>query len=256
MGHIQFVGRLFENTYRVNRHTHDFWEVVIYTKGSGYVDIADSHLEFKEEDVFVIPPNVPHTDYSEVGFQNYHCNFIDNNFHYTEHKKFRDTENNSFLVTMEQLYYEFNLKRKNYINILNCLYNLLYQYIIVLSEEKEENKYVTFIINEILANFTDPNYNVSETISKIPMTDDYIRKLFFDETGKTPLQYLTSHRIFTAKQLLSLPNQAGLNIREIAWRSGYQDAYYFSRVFKKETGCSPKRWKKDDQSLEEQNIQF
>ena len=54
MGHIQFVGRLFENTYRVNRHTHDFWEVVIYTKGSGYVDIADSHLEFKEEDVFVI----------------------------------------------------------------------------------------------------------------------------------------------------------------------------------------------------------
>ncbi|MGN1410737.1 MAG: AraC family ligand binding domain-containing protein, partial [Eubacteriales bacterium] len=104
MAHIQYVGRLFENTYRVSCHTHDCWEVVLYTQGPGVVEIAGEHMEFTGRDIFVIPPNVPHTDYSENGFQNYHCHFIDEDFRYTNFLKFRDTENNSFLLTMEQLY--------------------------------------------------------------------------------------------------------------------------------------------------------
>lgn len=64
------------------------------------------------------------------------------------------------------------------------------------------NQYVEFIINEILNNISNKAYNVSETVSRIPLTEDYIRKLFLRETGKTPLQYLAYKRIDTAKQLL------------------------------------------------------
>ncbi|MGN1408973.1 MAG: helix-turn-helix transcriptional regulator, partial [Eubacteriales bacterium] len=142
-------------------------------------------------------------------------------------------------------------KRKNYVNILDCLYNLMYNYIIALSEEPEKNEYVAFVISEILANISNPNYDVTRTIQKIPLTDDYIRKLFFKETGKTPLQYLTNQRINTAKQLLSLPNHAGLLIKEIALRSGFSDCYYFSRVFKKATGCSPEQWTNENRVISE-----
>jgi len=243
MSHIQFVGRLFETTYRVNRHTHDYWEVVLYTAGSGIVEIGDACIEFTQKDVFVIPPNVPHTDYSDSGFQNYHYNFLDENFRHTGYLQFRDTDD-SFLRAMEQLYHEYFTKRKNYSNILDCLYNLLYHYILSMSEETEKNEYVAFIINEILKNISNPNYDVAHTIQKVPLTDDYIRKLFLQETGKTPLQYLTAQRISTAKRLLSLPDHAGLRIKEIAWRSGFSDCYYFSRAFKKATGCSPGQWNK------------
>jgi YesN/AraC family two-component response regulator len=35
-----------------------------------------------------------------------------------------------------------------------------------------------------------------------------------------------------------------LSVQEIAVRTGYGDAYYFSRIFKKVTGLSPKSYRK------------
>ena len=58
MPKIKYVGRLYENTYRINLHTHDFWEIVRYTKGSGLVEIDGEIIPFQENDIFAIPPNV------------------------------------------------------------------------------------------------------------------------------------------------------------------------------------------------------
>ena len=35
----KYVGRLFNSTYRVKVHTHELWEGVYYTDGSGIVEI-------------------------------------------------------------------------------------------------------------------------------------------------------------------------------------------------------------------------
>lgn len=113
MAKVKYVGHLFEKTYRVDVHTHDFWEVVLYTKGSGLVEIKDDIIPFQENDIFVIPPNVPHTDYSEQGFQNYHYTFTDENFTRGTYIKFHDTENNDFLTIVKQLYREYHLKRSH-----------------------------------------------------------------------------------------------------------------------------------------------
>lgn len=135
MPKIKYVGRLYENTYRINLHTHDFWEIVRYTKGSGLVEIDGEIIPFQENDIFAIPPNVPHTDYSDTGFQNYHYTFNDDDFNRLSYMKFPDTENNDFLTIMKQLYHEYHLKRKNYQNIIDSLYTVLFHYILALSEE-------------------------------------------------------------------------------------------------------------------------
>ena len=110
------------------------------------------------------------------------------------------------------------------------------------------------VINEIISNISNPDYEIQQTLQKVPLTEDYFRKLFFQETGKTPLQYLTQKRISYAKQLLCLQAHSGISIQEIAWRSGFADNYYFSRVFKKVTGVSPKYWAEcDKQKAEEDN---
>ncbi|HIU30456.1 MAG TPA: helix-turn-helix domain-containing protein [Candidatus Egerieisoma faecipullorum] len=254
MPKIKYVGRLYENTYRINLHTHDFWEIVRYTKGSGLVEIDGEIIPFQENDIFAIPPNVPHTDYSDTGFQNYHYTFNDDDFNRLSYMKFQDTENNDFLTIMAQLYHEYHLKRKNYQNIIDSLYTVLFHYILALSEEAESNQYVAFVINEIISNISNPDYEIQQTLQKVPLTEDYFRKLFFQETGKTPLQYLTQKRISYAKQLLCLQAHSGISIQEIAWRSGFADNYYFSRVFKKVTGVSPKYWAEcDKQKAEEDN---
>lgn len=63
-----------------------------------------------------------------------------------------------------------------------------------------------------------------------------LTSLFERQMGVTPNMYLTDLRIQHAKLLLRTSN---LSVAHIAERIGYKDHFYFSRVFKKETGLSP-----------------
>lgn len=239
---INYVGRLFENTFKVEAHSHSTWEVVYYTSGDGYVDIGDEKIPFSENDIFVIPPNTLHTDYAPNGFRNYHYNLSEFDFNRDGYLKFKDDENKGFLRIIAQLYYEYHLKRNNWQNIVNSLCDVLNQYMLAFSEELHENKYVEKVINEIIYNFSDTNFNISDVIDATHLNKDYFRRLFIKCTGKTPLQMLTLKRITFAKQLLLNQKKTNMLISEIAWRCGFSDYYYFSRVFKKETGMSPKCW--------------
>ncbi len=71
-------------------------------------------------------------------------------------------------------------------------------------------------------------------------TPAYLSKLFRDYRKVTPSAYITSLRIDRAKDLLSAPDP--LSVKEVAAAVGYEDPLYFSKVFKKETGVSPKNY--------------
>src|SRR5699024_3437744 len=58
-------------------------------------------------------------------------------------------------------------------------------------------------------------------------------------TGYAPLQYITHKRIEKAKYLLLT---SAASIADIASEFGYQDMYYFSRIFKQTVGISPKKF--------------
>lgn len=63
----------------------------------------------------------------------------------------------------------------------------------------------------------------------------FIRR-FKAETGKTPLKYRTGLIIERAEDLLM---KTEMNVAETAALLGFDDALYFSRIFRKETGMSP-----------------
>ena len=68
----------------------------------------------------------------------------------------------------------------------------------------------------------------------------YISKIFKSETGDTPINRLIDIRLEKAKQLL----EEGGSIQEVAAEVGYEDAYHFSKLFKKHYGVSPSKVKK------------
>ena len=248
MNKVNYAGRLTESTYKVGTHTHDSWELVYYTAGSGTVEIADGVWSFKARDVFLIPPGVPHSDYADGGFQNYHYNFNDNDFVRGSFLKFTDTEPDEFFPLVELLYREYHLKRQNYHNIIDGLHDVIMQYAVSASASREDpgNPYVARIINDIINNISNPHYRVSSAFDDIPFAPDYFRQVFQKTTGYSPLQYLTFKRISYAKQLLRLNYPGSMSIQEIGRRSGFVDSYYFSRIFKKETGLSPKDWARSE----------
>ena len=57
----------------------------------------------------------------------------------------------------------------------------------------------------------------------------------------TPYQYYIQLKIHKAESLLE---QENITVKEAAHRMGFDDQYYFSRLFKNKTGVSPSEWKK------------
>ena len=70
----------------------------------------------------------------------------------------------------------------------------------------------------------------------------YISKIFKSEIGDTPIRHLINIRLEKAKELLE--SGSGSSIQAVAAMVGYDDAYHFSKLFKKRYGISPSQAKK------------
>ncbi len=75
---------------------------------------------------------------------------------------------------------------------------------------------------------------------ELSITASYLSRLFKDKTGVNFKDYLKDFRINIAKNKLK---HSDLKIYEIAEDIGYRDQAYFSDVFKKTVGCSPKEYR-------------
>lgn len=69
----------------------------------------------------------------------------------------------------------------------------------------------------------------------------YAGTLFKEATGQTIKEYQCILRLRKAEQLLKETNKP---IAEIAQLSGFSDVFYFSKVFRRERGCSPSEYRR------------
>jgi AraC-like DNA-binding protein len=72
------------------------------------------------------------------------------------------------------------------------------------------------------------------------MSYSLLRQRVRQITGLPPAQYLLKLRCSAARSLLT---DTDLSVKEIAERTGLPDPYHFSRVFKRQTGCSPREYR-------------
>ncbi len=90
-------------------------------------------------------------------------------------------------------------------------------------------------------NIANPDITMKSLELKFQYNTDYIRRIFKNEYGKTPIEYLNDLRLNQAKELLR--NMPIYTIYQIAEICGFTDALYFSRFFKKHTKISPKSYR-------------
>lgn len=106
----------------------------------------------------------------------------------------------------------------------------------------QTSQHIELIANAIIENFSDANFSIDSIYSEFDLSKDYVRRQFIKEKGVSPLQFLNQTRINAAQKLLLSRNINNLKIYEIAERCGFNDQLYFSRVFKKCVGVSPKEY--------------
>ena len=108
--------------------------------------------------------------------------------------------------------------------------------------ESVNKKYVV----EKMVNYFEDHFNEKISLDQVAenmyLSPFYISKIFKSETGDTPIRHLINIRLEKAKELLE--NGYKGSIQEVAASVGYDDAYHFSKLFKKHYGVSPSQVRK------------
>jgi AraC-like DNA-binding protein len=94
-----------------------------------------------------------------------------------------------------------------------------------------------FLLQESLERCVD----MPDLARQLLMSYSAFRKKFKAMTGLSPNQYHLNLRITRAQELLE---STLLNIEEVADQTGFENIYYFSKIFKKKVGTSPKVYRK------------
>lgn len=148
-------------------------------------------------------------------------------------------------LLMQKMIQELQLKKSCYHEVANLLLRqlleLLNRYML---ESNRKTKGQNALIEKAIVDFhqlyrTQMQINQYAKISGV--SSCWFIRCFRTYTGKTPVEYLTEIRMSKAKELLY---SSSFTIGEIAQNIGYQDALYFSRIFKKAVGLSPQNYQK------------
>lgn len=94
--------------------------------------------------------------------------------------------------------------------------------------------------NYMMENYRKHDFDYNEMCKKSGLSYSYFKELFISKYKMSPVKYITYLKIEHAKELLIIGK---FTMSEIADRCGFENAYYFSTVFKKQVGISPKQYK-------------
>ena len=89
-------------------------------------------------------------------------------------------------------------------------------------------------------NFASGDISLYSTASYVGISPNHLSTVFAQETGENFIDYLTRIRLEKAKHLLQ---NTAMKSAEIAFEIGFNDPHYFSYIFKKNTGLSPRDYR-------------
>lgn len=119
--------------------------------------------------------------------------------------------------------------------------HILYGILTALSGETELlHPSLAAAISYIENNYTDPTLSNVRLAADANISEVYLRKLFSEELGTTPKQYVINIRIKKAKQLLC---ESTDTISDIAEQCGFTNSYHFCRTFKSVVNMTPTQYR-------------
>ena len=95
-------------------------------------------------------------------------------------------------------------------------------------------------VQYIAQNLANEALTVEEVADAVGVSESHFRRLFKSVNNISPIKYITLMRIDRAKELIRYTSTP---ISQIAIETGFAGVYYFSRIFKKEVGCTPTEYR-------------
>ena len=263
----------FENDWHSTLHMHPFTEIFFITSGQGTFQIGDEVVSVKESDLILINPNCSHTERS-VSSSNplEYIVFAINNLAIGISPSTLNEDNSKDSLNTYKIL-NFNKKKSEILYNLNTLIkeleekNLNYElacksiltlFLIQVMRNTSSDIFITENFEKVniecmkIKNYIDSHYSENITLDFLSNLT-YVNKfhlvhLFTKEMGISPINYLINKRIDESKNLLITTNYS---IRDISSIVGFSNSSYFSQMFKKVTGTSPRTYRNNALSAKE-----
>lgn len=144
--------------------------------------------------------------------------------------------------------YSRNETIKNFLSIVGCqekanyIITKYYDLLSTVSSQKSDHTdaVASYALRYIESHYTDPEFNLSALSYAMHVSLSHLSTVFKHATGTNLSTYVTELRMEKACSLLS---DIRYSISEISVLSGYNDAKYFAKLFKKKTGNTPSEYR-------------
>lgn len=227
-------------TAAIPSHQHEAWELFLCVSGAGCFRFSELQLSYAPGDLVVIPPDTPHEHESPGGAQCVVLHIDQAALAFRHPALLQDDGNHSLLHLMQDADYHFHSEGSARAALLPAYGQLIVQHISVRRNASPRSQLVEEIARNIRQNYANPNYELDALLRSAPYCYDYLCRLFRQELQTTPHKYLLELRMQSAAE--ALRGGSGSSVTEIARQCGYSDPLYFSRMFKRKFGLSPREY--------------
>lgn len=228
--------------------------ILLYcTEGSGYVEMGTNRYELTPNTYFIIPKNRSHHygSYQNQPWSIYWAHFIGEHAdliyeRYAENNqpliksvpydKKRIDDFNQIISILENNHNNRELEIAN-ISLFHFIASLVYH------QEANPSFYDADAISSSIL-FMKQNihgfFSIEELAKQQNLSVSHYSKCFRIKTGHSPVQYFNQLKVYKSCEYLYFSSRS---IKEICAELGFEDPYYFSRLFKKFMGLSPSKYK-------------
>lgn len=249
-------------------HDHDYTELAYILSGKGKYLVEGREYDVEAGDLVICNPGVMHThivtnkDEPTIEFI---AGFTDFHFKNMSQNSIETKDGSCILHTTSELKQNLimhcyaMIAEKESCNVGKYFMfkaHLMQMLLLIMREIVSEDVYEqsqcsfesynkNYAVKQII-NYLNENYNQKISLEQIAhnmyLSPVYISKIFKEETGESPINYLIKIRLEKASDILLKSDNR--SIKSIANQVGYEDVYHFSKLFKKYYGISPLYYRK------------
>lgn len=237
------------------QHSHDFCEILYVAGGAGEAILEGKKFRLAPGDLVVVNPGTLHEERSDAKAPLRLIFLAIRDFAVPglpagclSQEKYRVLSCGEYQYKMDiylrELLQETSSQIEFYQEISQGLVSALLVLVMRLIRINPEDEAALSQECQKIKEYLDQNFTSPITLDSLSETvyisKHYLSHLFKEQTGVSPIKYLTSKRMEKACELLS---ETELPVSEVSKAVGYENPLYFSQVFKRVYGISPVKYR-------------
>lgn len=239
------------------RSEHEDNLFMFCSEGEGFVKVQDEHFSVSAGDMICLPKGVTH-QYGSSEHKPWTLYWVHfDGEHAQDYWQHMNIPSNQVVVSVgshpkiisdfETLFSarQTGYSMKAFIHAAQCLKQML-TYIALLSGkhmQSARNQIDLDTIQAMMQASLNSDIHLEELARQANLSKYHFSKRYKELTGYSPIQHFIHLKIERACYLLDISSQP---ISQVSANLGYDDPHYFSRLFKKTTGLSPREYRKLD----------